>query len=63
VTSRATNSTEAALNAYRSGVSDFAELIRSRLAELDVELKLLRLTVDRGQAQAKLLYLQGEGDE
>ncbi len=60
---RATNTTEAALGAYRSGVSDFAELIRSRLAELNVELKLLRLTVDRGQAQARLLYLDGEDNE
>ncbi|MCH8862163.1 MAG: TolC family protein [Proteobacteria bacterium] len=60
---RATNTTEAALGAYRAGVSDFAELIRSRLAELNVNLKLLRLTVDRGQAQARLLYLDGEDNE
>jgi outer membrane protein TolC len=63
VTLRAANTTAAALGAYRTGVSDFAELIRSRLAELNVELKLLRLTVDRGQAQAKLLYLNGEDHE
>ncbi len=60
---RAANATEAALGAYRSGVSDFAELIRSRLAELDVDMKLLRLIVDHGQAQAKLLYLAGEDNE
>ena len=60
---RATNTSEAALGAYRSGVSDFAELIRSRLAELNVDLKLLRLVVDRGQAQARLLYLDGEDNE
>lgn len=60
---RATYTTEAALGAYRSGVSDFAELIRSRLAELNVDLKLLRLIVDRGQAQARLLYLNGENNE
>ncbi len=60
---RAANTTEAALGAYRSGVSDFAELIRSRLAELNVDLKLLRLTVDHGQAQARLLYLDGEDNE
>lgn len=60
---RAANTTEAALGAYRSGVTDFAELIRSRLAELNVDLKLLRLIVDRGQAQARLLYLDGEDNE
>lgn len=60
---RAANTTEAALGAYRSGVSDFAELIRARLAELNVELKLLRLIANRGQAQARLLYLDGEDNE
>lgn len=59
----AVNTTQAALGAYRSGVTDFAELIRSRLAELDVDLKLLRLIADRGQAQAGLLYLEGEDNE
>ncbi len=63
VTVRAVETTKAALGAYRSGVSDFAELIRSRLAELDADLRLLRLRVDRGQAQAQLLYLQGEDHE
>ncbi len=59
VIDRASETTDAALGAYRSGVSDFAELIRARLAELDAELTLLRLKVDRAQAQARLLYLEG----
>lgn len=63
VTVRAAGTTEAALGAYRAGVSDFAELIRSRLAELDADLKLLRLIVDRGQAQAHLMYLDGGNHE
>jgi outer membrane protein TolC len=60
VINRASGTTQAALGAYRSGVSDFAELIRSRLAELDADLTLLRLQVNRAQAQARLLYLNGE---
>lgn len=63
VTVRAVETTKAALGAYRSGVSDFAELIRSRLAELDADLTLLRLRADRGQVQAQLLYVQGEDHE
>ncbi|MCH8203376.1 MAG: TolC family protein [Proteobacteria bacterium] len=63
VTVRAMETTKAALGAYRSGVSDFAELIRSRLAEFDADLMLLRLRVDRGQVQAQLLYLQGKDHE
>ncbi|RMF01339.1 MAG: hypothetical protein D6773_10215 [Alphaproteobacteria bacterium] len=60
VIARAAGTSEAALEAYRSGVSDFAELVRARLAELDAELTLLRLRVSRAQAQAQLLYLEGE---
>ncbi|MFQ5534536.1 MAG: TolC family protein [Sphingomonadales bacterium] len=60
VIERAAETTDAALAAYRSGVSDFAELVRARLAELDAELTLLRLEVQRAQAQAQLLYFEGE---
>jgi len=60
VTQRAKATTEASLSAYRAGHSDFAELIRSRLAELDAELKLLRLKVDRAKAHSNLLYIAGK---
>lgn len=60
VIKRAADTTRASLTAYRSGVSDFAELIRSRLAQLDNELILLRLRVNRAQAQATLLFLAGK---
>lgn len=59
VLKRATDTTKASLTAYRAGVSDFAELIRSRLALLRAELMLLRLRVDRARAQARLLFLAG----
>jgi len=60
VLQRAASTSEAALAAYGAGLSDFDELIRSRLAELDAQLTLLRLRVDRAAAQARLLYLDRE---
>jgi len=62
VLERAKDTSEATLNSYQSGVSDFPELVRARLAELDAELKLLRLKADRMKAQAQLLFLEGEND-
>ena len=56
---QAKQNTEAALNAYQSGVSDFGELVRARLTELDSRLKHLRLLVDRAKSQVDLLYLSG----
>lgn len=63
VTARARWTAEAALTAYQSGVSDFADLIRARLADLESSLSLERLRADRAQAQAMLLFLQGESHD
>ncbi|GIX16980.1 MAG: heavy metal RND transporter [Rhodothalassiaceae bacterium] len=60
VTVRAGDTTEAALNSYRSAVIDFAELIRARLAELDAEITALKLEVERARTQAELLFLEGD---
>lgn len=57
---RAEETSRASMSSYESGTTDFAELIRARLAELDVELVLIRLEVDRAQAQASLLFFEGE---
>jgi len=62
VVPRAIATSEAVLTAYRNDVSDFPELIRARLAELDAELALLRLNIDARQAKARLMYLGGEND-
>lgn len=62
VLKRAKETTEASLTSYQSGVTDFAELVRARLAELDAELSLIRLQSDRLKAQAQLLFLEGEDD-
>lgn len=60
VVQRSASNAEAALAGYQSQVSDFAELIRSRLDHLEIGLKLRRLEVDRALAHARLLYMVGE---
>jgi outer membrane protein TolC len=62
VQQRAQDTADASLNSYQSGVTDFPELIRARLALLQTELKLLMLDRDKYKAQAELLYLEGEDD-
>jgi len=57
---QAEQNTKAALNAYPSGVSDFGELVRARLTELESRLKQLRLIVNREKSKVDLLYLAGE---
>lgn len=56
----AKNNASASINAYQSGVSEFATLMRARITELDVRLADLRIRVDRKRAQARLLYIIGE---
>lgn len=51
--------TQATLNAYKSGVTDFDVLVRARLMELQSQLQLLKLKVERAKAQVELLYLAG----
>lgn len=59
VIARAGETTDASRSSWQSGFTDFPELIRARLAELDAELELVRLRVDRARAQARLLFLEG----
>lgn len=62
VRERAKDTSAASLASYQSGVTDFPELVRARLAELEIELKLLALNHERLKAQAELLFLEGEDD-
>ena len=59
VVNLASANADAALDGYQNQVADFAELIRSRLAALDTELKLRRLRVDHAKAQSQLLFMTG----
>ena len=60
VIKRASDTAQGALDSYENRTADFAELIRARLAQLDTELRLLRLRVDRAQSAAALLFLAGK---
>jgi outer membrane protein TolC len=51
--------TEATLNAYQSGVTDFNDVVRARLTQLNSQLNFIKLQVDQARAQADLLYLAG----
>ncbi|MAN63771.1 MAG: hypothetical protein CMI60_17700 [Parvibaculum sp.] len=57
---RARETASASISTYASGRTDFAEMIRSQLAELDVELKRVKLLTERGKAWARLDYLVGD---
>ncbi len=60
VLQRSASNAEAALAGYQNRVTDFAELIRSRLVHLDTELKRHRLEIDRALAHSRLLFIAGE---
>ena len=60
VGSRARETAEASITTYANSQTDFAELIRAQLAELDVELKLAELEAAAAKTWAKLAYLTGD---
>ncbi len=48
---------EAALAAYQNGAGDFNDLVRSRVAHLDIQLERLALAVDRARARTHIAWL------
>ncbi|MCP5202158.1 MAG: TolC family protein [Gammaproteobacteria bacterium] len=56
---RARQTADAAITTYASDLTDFAELIRSELAELAVEVKQVELETAQARAWARLEYLRG----
>lgn len=60
VGNRARETAEASITTYANSQTDFAELIRSQLAELDVELKLAELETKAAQSWARLAWLTGD---
>lgn len=56
----AQHNSEAALTAYRNGVTDFTALMRAILTELDSRLQDVRTRTDRLRSQARLDYFVGE---
>lgn len=57
---KAKNNSNASLNSYQSGVTEFTTLMRAQITELDTRLDALRVKVDKAIAQANLLYITGE---
>jgi len=60
VVKRAEETAEASISTYANGRTDFAELIRSQLALLEVELKRVQLRTEQGKAWATLDFLAGD---
>lgn len=60
VLERARETAAAVLAAYENEQADFAELVRSELALLDIELTLIRTRVDALQAHSRILFLTGD---
>lgn len=56
----ARDNTEATLNAYRNDRTDFTTLMRAQLTELNTEIDMLKVRIDRARAQVNLLYFGGE---
>ncbi len=63
VMDRARQTSKATIISYQNEIADFAEMVRAELAELDIELALVRLRTDRAKAHATLLFLNGGSHE
>ncbi|MDX1626822.1 MAG: TolC family protein [Wenzhouxiangellaceae bacterium] len=60
VEARAAETAEATIGTYANRETDFSELIRSQLAELDLAVRRLELEVERARAWAQVRWLAGE---
>jgi outer membrane protein TolC len=60
ITQRADENVTASVQSYQANVTDFSNLMRAQLIQLDTQLKETRIQVDKLKTQAALLYLQGE---
>lgn len=59
---QASQSAKAALTAYQSDDGDFAEVVRARIAELNAQLKVIELKVQKHQQAVRMNYLTTEFD-
>lgn len=58
---RAAQTTEAARRGYRADTTDFAETVRTALAELDARIERVRIVHERARTRARLAWLIGDG--
>jgi outer membrane protein TolC len=56
----AEQNSESTLKAYQNDLTDFTTLMRARLTELNTQLDLLKIRIDRAKSQANLLYYARE---
>lgn len=56
----AAQNSESTLKAYQNDLTDFTTLMRARLTELNTQLDLLKIRVDRAKSQINLLYYTRE---
>lgn len=56
----AEQNSESTLKAYQNDLTDFTTLMRARLTELNTQLDMLKIRVDRAKSQANLLYYTRE---
>lgn len=59
VLQRTKSASEATENAYSAGAADFAEVIRTHIAELDARLRLEGIRLENALARAELSYFAG----
>jgi outer membrane protein TolC len=55
----AAQNSESTLKAYQNDLTDFTTLMRARLTELNTQLDMLKIRVNRAKSQANLLYFSG----
>ena len=48
------------LKAYQNNLTDFTTLIHARLTELNTQIDMLKIRINRAKSQANLLYFPGE---
>lgn len=56
----AAQNSESTLKAYQNDLTDFTTLMRARLTELNTQLDMLKIRVNRARSQANILYFSGE---
>lgn len=58
---KARQNSEASLSSYQSGRGLFTDLMKAEITEFNMQLKAMRIDVNKLKAQAELNYLLGEG--
>ena len=56
----AAQNSESTLKAYQNDLADFTTLMRARLIELNTQIDMLKIRINRAKSQANLLYFSGE---